>query len=73
MDKDKREVDFLIVTDDKLFPIEVKKSARVNRAATPFAPLKRLKRQVDHGAVICLYPQVLPMSETYTSVPVGII
>ena len=72
-DKDGREVDFLIVTDGKLFPIEVKKSARVHRTANLFGPLKRLKRPVDHGAVICLYPQVLPISKECTSVPVGIL
>lgn len=72
--KDGREIDFLISRDGKLFPLEVKKSTRVDRGAyKQFSPLRRLKQNVGPGAVVCLYPQVLPIDEENMSVPVGIL
>lgn len=72
--KDGREIDFLVSRDGKLFPIEVKKSARVNRDARKlFSPVRRLKEDLGPGAVVCLYPQILPIDEENMSVPVGVL
>lgn len=72
--KDGREVDFLISRDGKLFPLEVKKSTRVDRGTRKlFLPLRNLKQDVGQGAVVCMYPQVLPIDDQNLSVPVGIL
>ncbi len=72
--KDGREIDFLISRDGKLFPLEVKKSSRVDRGVPKlFSSLRKLKQDVGPGAVVCLYPQVLPIDEENMSVPVGIL
>jgi predicted AAA+ superfamily ATPase len=72
--KDGYEIDFLISRDGKLRPLEVKKSTRIDRGPLKiFSTIKRLKLEVDSGAIINLYPQVLPIDEKYLSVPVGIL
>ena len=37
------------------------------------APLSRLVLSLGPGAVICLYPEVLPIDKEPASVPVGIL
>ena len=72
--KDGREIDFLISRDGKLFPLEVKRSTRVDRGVLKlFSSLKKLKLDVGPGAVVSLYPQVLSIDEENMSVPVGIL
>ena len=72
--KDGREIDFLISRDGKLFPLEVKKSTRVDRGTRRLlSPLRKLKQDVGPGALVCLYPRVLPIDQEIMSVPVGIL
>jgi len=72
--KDGREIDLLISRDGKLFPLEVKKSTRVDRGTRRLlSPLRKLKQDVGPGAVVCLYPRVLPIDQEIISVPVGIL
>ena len=73
-DKDGKEVDLLFVQDQTLIPMEVKKSASPRRDwAGLFAPLSRLNEPVGPGAVLCLTGQALPLSDSVTAVPVGMI
>jgi uncharacterized protein len=73
-DKDGREIDFLLVQDGTLYPLEVKRSANPKRDWTQtFSSLERFGRPVGHGGVVCLYPQLLPLSPSATAVPVGMI
>lgn len=73
-DKDKKEVDFLFEQDQVLHPIEVKVSASPKRQLVQsFKPLAKLQKPIGSGAVICLCPQVVPLSETVDAVPVGVI
>jgi len=73
-DKDKREIDFILMKDGRLYPIEVKKAVRVERKLSRIIqPLASLGEKIDSGAIISLYPQVLPISECITSIPIGIL
>jgi predicted AAA+ superfamily ATPase len=73
-DKDGREIDFLLVKDGTLFPLEVKRSASPHRDWTQvFSSLRRFSQPVGHGGVVCLYPQLLPLTADATAVPVGLI
>ena len=72
MDKDKREVDLLIESAGKLYPVEIKKSATVrNIKFKGFGFLKNFKATIGTGTVICLTDQVLPISEDVFAMPVG--
>lgn len=71
-DRDGREIDFVLVRDRGLHPIEVKKTAQPDVAvARTFQVLDRLPMARGHGAVICLTPELLPLDEQSTAVPVG--
>ena len=73
-DKDKKEIDLLILQDDVLYPLEFKKTALPDRrSAGHFGVLKKLDRAVGPGGVICLTPSSLPLAEDVVSIPVGAI
>jgi uncharacterized protein len=73
-DRDGREIDFLLVQDQRLFPVEAKKSATLRSEwAQPFASLKRLSKGRVEGGVVCLAPQALPLGVNMTAIPVGLI
>ncbi|MCE5328223.1 MAG: ATP-binding protein [Planctomycetaceae bacterium] len=73
-DKDGREIDLLFMQDQKLYPVEVKKSATPQRHwADAFSPLNRFRAGWDEGAVACLCEQVVPLSQKITAMPVGML
>ncbi|MGA2259873.1 MAG: ATP-binding protein [Acidobacteriota bacterium] len=73
-DKDHREIDFLLVQDQVLYPLEVKKSASPKREwVGHFSALSRLKLKVGEGGVLCLCKQVMPLTETANAIPIGIV
>jgi len=73
-DNDGNEVDLLFVQDQTLIPMEVKKSAGPRRDwAGVFAPLSKLKQPVGPGAVLCLAGQTVPLSDSVSAVPIGMI
>ena len=69
-DDDQKEIDFLIEKNGALYPIEVKKTATPTlKDAKNFAILKKLNKPIGDGAVICLRPASLPLSENIIAVP----
>ncbi|MEN6372097.1 MAG: ATP-binding protein [Armatimonadota bacterium] len=71
-DKDKKEIDLLILQDGTLYPIEIKKTASPTaRDIRTFGTLGRLGLPVGPGGVICLAKQALPITEAAWSIPVG--
>lgn len=71
-DKDRKEVDLLIVQDGIAYPVEIKKTA----APRPddvrhFRALERLGLPVGPGALLCLTAQAVPLTATVQAVPVG--
>lgn len=70
-DRDGREIDLLIDQDDRLYPIEIKKTATPSRtAARHFAVLSDLGRPPGHGAVLCLKERATPLSADLTAIPI---
>ena len=71
-DKDKQEIDLLIVLDDAIHPLEFKKSASPGRdSVRHFGLLARLDRPVGAGGVVCLAESSLPLAERVVTIPVG--
>lgn len=71
-DKDKKEIDLLIIQDGTMFPLEFKKSASPGLGdIRHFGVLANLKMPVGPGAVICLATQSLPLGPAVRSVPVA--
>ena len=71
-DKDKKEIDLLIVQDEQVYPLEFKKTASPSPAdIRQFSALARLRIPVGAGVVICLTEQSLPLSQSVVSIPVA--
>lgn len=71
-DKDKQEIDLLIVRDDAIHPLEFKKSTSPGRdSVRHFGLLTRLDRPVGAGGVVCLTELSLPLVEGVVTIPVG--
>lgn len=64
----------LFATDQALYPVEIKKSATPKREwGTMFRSLETLGGEVGEGAVVCLCPQSLPLSDMTSAVSVGVV
>lgn len=71
-DKDGKEIDLLVRQDDKLHPIEIKKSATpASDWIRNFDVLGRLA--AGSGAVVCLGSQVVPLTRNVWTLPLGTI
>ncbi len=72
-DKDKKEIDLLIVQDETLYPLEFKKSASPDKSmARHFSLLNQLKKPVKEGGIICLSETLLPVTGNISAIPVGL-
>lgn len=73
-DKDKKEIDLLIIQDEIIYPLEFKKTAAPDKNATKnFHLLKQLKKTIGQGGVICLCETLLPISKETNAIPVGML
>ncbi|MFK5926154.1 MAG: ATP-binding protein [Desulfuromusa sp.] len=71
-DQDQKEVDLLIESDGILYPIEFKKTGTPSKTATKhFSVLKKLKKDIGQGAVICFIEKHIPLSTDVTAIPVA--
>jgi predicted AAA+ superfamily ATPase len=73
-DKDKKEIDVLIVQDEKIYPLECKKTASPDRnTAKQFKVLEQLHKPIEHGGIICLSETLLPITDKINAIPVGLL
>lgn len=73
-DKEKREIDLLIEENDTVYPIEVKKSAKVvDNNFSGFAVLKQLNINVGHGAILSFVKNLIPIGKDIDAVPISFI
>lgn len=69
-DKDKKEIDFLIVQDNIIYPIECKKTGFPGPDSfRHFKVLENLKTPIGNGAVICLCETLLPINQRIQAIP----
>jgi len=71
-DKDQKEIDLLIVQDGTAYPLEIRKTASPGKEdVRHFKVLENLKMAVGHGGVLCLAGQLLPLTDSASSIPVS--
>lgn len=71
-DKDKKEIDLLIIQDNIVYPLEIKKSASpAKRDIRHFQFLNRLPLTCGRGGLISLAQHLLPLDENVTAIPVA--
>lgn len=69
-DKDKKEIDILIVQNNRVYPIECKKTGFPSADSfRHFKALENLNISVGNGAVICLCETLLPLTQQIQAVP----
>lgn len=73
-DNNGKEIDLMILENNKVYPVEIKKSADPGRDALKnFSVLDSLSEEVGEGAVICMTPMVIPLDEKNKIVPISCI
>ena len=73
-DKDSKEIDLIIEQNNKLYPIEIKKSSNPGKESIKhFSVLERSGFDVQNGAVICLSNDITPIDKKNWRVPVWLI
>ena len=71
-DKDRKEIDLIIVRDGAVYPLEVRKTASPGRNdVRHFRILGKLGIPAGPGGVICLAEQSLPLTTSAHSIPVS--
>ncbi|MHC4871635.1 MAG: ATP-binding protein [Planctomycetota bacterium] len=73
-DKDKKEIDLLIVQDGTVTPVEIKKTTKPSvRDVRHFSVLKKMNMPISKGAVLCMSEDSLPITEDVMALPVSMI
>ena len=68
-DKEKKEIDLIIEQNGKLYPIEIKKSAKPSLdMISNFKVLEQVK-EVGEGAIICMYDKVINLDNKNMVIP----
>ena len=73
-DTDQKEIDIVLEANNTLYPFEIKKSASPGRnTVRHFETLRRTKKEIGAGGVICMTDNVYPISNNYYYVPVWLL
>ena len=73
-DRDRKEIDLLIVQDGTLYPLEFKKSASPGKGdVRNFRGLEKLGLPIGPGGVICLAEKPLPLTPSAWAIPIAAI
>lgn len=72
-DTDQKEIDFVIESNDTLYPIEVKKTATPTNSKLSFNVLNKTGRQIGEKSVVCFYPTIFPLNNSTFSIPISYI
>ncbi|MBI3771598.1 MAG: ATP-binding protein [Gammaproteobacteria bacterium] len=73
-DKDKKEIDLLVIVDQTIHPVEIKKTSIPSKdAVRHFSVLDHLKKNIGTGALICMSGDVIPVKDNIQAIPASII
>ena len=70
-DKEKKEIDLLIIYNNIVYPVEIKKSANPGKEAFKnFEVVKKFNLEVGTGIVLCMISEILALEEDRYFVPI---
>ena len=73
-DRDGKEIDLLIYFNNTLYPFEIKKTASPNKDMIKnFDILNKTNKEIGNGGIICLYPDIYPLTEKNKVIPISCI
>ena len=71
-DRDGKEIDLLIYFNNTIYPFEIKKTASPNKEMIKnFDILSKTKKEIGPGGVICLNPEIIPLTEKDKVIPIS--
>ena len=68
-DKEKREIDLIIEQNGKLYPIEIKKTAKPSKDMIENFKVLETVKEVGEGAIICMYDKIVNLDEKNKAIP----
>jgi predicted AAA+ superfamily ATPase len=72
-DSNRYEVDLCMVSDGRLYPVEIKRAGTVSERDIRLSALQALPIEIGPAAIVCLAPQPLPLSRNVEVVPFGML
>ncbi len=72
-DIDKKEIDLLIKEENRLYPIEIKKSKHPANPDKSFSVLKKFKLDVQPGVIMCLSDELIPYNRESWYCPISVL
>lgn len=73
-DNNGREIDLIIIYNNKVYPIEIKKSSNPGKDAIKnFNVLEKFGMEIGNGGVICMKTEMLPIDEKNNYIPIELI
>lgn len=73
-DNNGKEIDLLIIYDNKVYPIEIKKSANPGKDAIKhFNVVEKIGIQIGNGGVICMKDKLLPIDKNNYYIPIELV
>lgn len=72
-DLDRTEIDLLILSESKCYPIEIKKNKIPQNADKNFGVLDKLKLNVENGLVICMSDELIPYNRNVYLCPASVL
>ena len=71
-DKDKNEIDLIFYKNNKLYPLEIKKTAIPKKEMIKnFRKLEKTKKEIGTGGIICFYDTLTKLDENNYIIPVS--
>ena len=71
-DKDKNEIDLIFYKNNKLYPLEIKKTAIPKKEMIKnFSKLEKTKKEIGTGGIICFYDTLTKLDENNYIIPVS--
>lgn len=73
-DRDGKEIDLLIYFNNTIYPFEIKKTASPTKEMIKnFEVLNKVNKEIGEGGIICLYPDIYPLTEKHKVIPLSCI
>lgn len=73
-DNNGREIDLIIIYNNKVYPIEIKKSSNPEKDAIKnFNVVEKFGMEIGNGGVICMKTEMLPIDEKNNYIPIELI
>ena len=72
-DIDGKEIDLLIVKENRIYPVEVKKGKQPAHADKNFSALGRLKQPIEPGLIMCMSDELIPYNRENWYCPVSVL